>query len=119
MAASAAGLGRLAIFLHALSWLEHRDEIGPEQGHSQTAHLPARKPDQRSGDSSRAAGSGGRGSQEQGQEFLATSVDFPATLPLRMVLDAVNRRPVGVGQGVWAFDLVAREWTVLLEPGGG
>jgi hypothetical protein len=45
-------------------------------------------------------------------------------LPSSMVYDPVNRRLVGLGRGVVAnqgsvvaFDLVARTWTVLLEPG--
>jgi hypothetical protein len=40
-----------------------------------------------------------------------------------MVYDPLNRRLVGLGRGVVvdqggvvAFDLVAREWTILLEP---
>ena len=46
-------------------------------------------------------------------------------LPSSMVYDPVNRRLVGLGRGVVvdqggvvAFDLVTREWTVLLEPSG-
>jgi hypothetical protein len=44
-------------------------------------------------------------------------------LPSSMVYDPLNRRLVGLGRGVVvdqggvvAFDLVAREWTILLEP---
>lgn len=45
-------------------------------------------------------------------------------LPSSLVYDAVNQRLIGLGRGVVAnqgsvvaFDLVAREWTVLLEAG--
>jgi hypothetical protein len=47
-------------------------------------------------------------------------------LPSSLVYDAVNQRLIGLGRGVVAnqgsvvaFDLVAREWTVLLEAGMG
>lgn len=55
----------------------------------------------------------------------------PGSVPDVMAYDPVNRRLVATGPGqvlisghivsfdVVAFDLVTREWTVLLEPGGG
>ena len=56
--------------------------------------------------------------------LVELSLDHPAEkLPLPMVYDPVNRRLVGLGGGaiveqggVVAFDLVTRQWTVLLEP---
>jgi hypothetical protein len=51
-------------------------------------------------------------------EVLARPAELQAN---PSVYDPVNGRLVGFGRegDVVAFDLVAREWTVLLEPGDG
>ena len=57
----------------------------------------------------------------------AAALGRPDSLPVSMVYDPVNRRLVGwrwlamaeIPADVIAFDLVTRDWTVLLEPGKG
>ena len=48
-------------------------------------------------------------------EILAGPETLWEDPPAVEVYDAVNRRLVGWGRGVLAFDLTTRGWTVLLE----